>query len=75
VELICFFCRCPIKGGGRIGPYIEKPGAATSADLRNLSVHAVRCDEHDVLLLMSDGVADNLDPEVCCVVAAVMPQM
>ena len=33
-------------------------------DLRNLGCYYSECDENDLLLLMSDGVYDNLDPEV-----------
>lgn len=45
---------------GRLGPYVEdgKP------DLRNVSVHFAPCKEGDMIILMSDGVHDNLDPVV-----------
>ena len=33
-------------------------------DLRNFRVHIARCCEGDMLLLVSDGVHDNLDPEL-----------
>lgn len=46
--------------GGRLGPYVGKEG---SADLRNLSVFSQLCQEGDILLLVSDGVYDNLDPQ------------
>jgi len=46
--------------GGRLGPYVGKEG---SADLRNLSVFSMPCNEGDILLLVSDGVYDNLDPQ------------
>lgn len=36
----------------------------TRADLRNLCARCVICNENDIILMMSDGVADNLDPEV-----------
>jgi hypothetical protein len=44
--------------GGRIGPHIEG-----NPDLRNLSVYFRNVDEGDVLILTSDGVYDNLDPQ------------
>ena len=55
--------------GGRIGPMHDKSavdarGHGTRADLRNLMVLSEPCERGDILLLMSDGVADNLDPEV-----------
>jgi len=46
--------------GGRLGPYVGKEG---SADLRNLSVFSQLCHAGDILLLVSDGVYDNLDPQ------------
>jgi len=46
--------------GGRLGPYVGKEG---SADLRNLSVFSMPAHEGDILLLVSDGVYDNLDPQ------------
>lgn len=46
--------------GGRLGPYVGKEG---SADLRNLSVFSQLCQPGDILLLVSDGVYDNLDPQ------------
>ncbi|KYQ93896.1 protein phosphatase 2C-related protein [Tieghemostelium lacteum] len=45
--------------GGRLGPYIGHG----EADLRNLSVFYKLCDEDDLILLLSDGVHDNLDPQ------------
>eukprot|EP01117_Protostelium_nocturnum_P011776 TRINITY_DN4293_c0_g1_i1.p1 TRINITY_DN4293_c0_g1~~TRINITY_DN4293_c0_g1_i1.p1 ORF type:complete len:701 (-),score=272.63 TRINITY_DN4293_c0_g1_i1:86-2188(-) len=44
--------------GGRLGPYIEG-----EADLRNLETFSVLCNEGDLILMMSDGVHDNYDPE------------
>lgn len=46
--------------GGRLGPYVGKEG---SADLRNLSVFSQLCHENDILLLVSDGIYDNFDPQ------------
>ncbi|EGC32458.1 hypothetical protein DICPUDRAFT_49599 [Dictyostelium purpureum] len=45
--------------GGRLGPYIRQG----EPDLRNLSVFYRFCDEDDLILLLSDGVHDNLDPQ------------
>jgi len=45
--------------GGRLGPYVGEG----SPDLRNIAVHYILCEEDDVILLVSDGVHDNLDPQ------------
>lgn len=46
--------------GGRLGPAtIDK-----QPDMRNFQVDLVACEEGDLLLLVSDGVHDNLDPRV-----------
>eukprot|EP01133_Synstelium_polycarpum_P015004 gene15004-17742_t len=45
--------------GGRLGPYVGNG----QPDLRNLSVFYKYCDEDDLILLLSDGVHDNLDPQ------------
>lgn len=45
--------------GGRIGPYLEN-GAP---DLRNLQLYFHRCNEGDLIYIVSDGVYDNLDPQ------------
>eukprot|EP01132_Coremiostelium_polycephalum_P008518 gene8518-10472_t len=45
--------------GGRLGPYVGHG----EPDLRNLSVFYKLCDEGDMILLLSDGVHDNLDPQ------------
>ena len=44
--------------GGRIGPYTDG-----KADLRNLTVGATLCQPGDLLIAVSDGVDDNLDPQ------------
>jgi serine/threonine protein phosphatase PrpC len=46
--------------GGRLGPSL----AGAKADLRNLSLSVTLADEGDVILLLSDGVHDNLDPQM-----------
>jgi hypothetical protein len=46
--------------GGRLGPYLE--GGAP--DLRNLKLYFMPCEPGDVLLLVSDGVHDNFDPQM-----------
>jgi len=45
--------------GGRLGPFIS----GAEPDLRNLRVHYSSCVEGDLIILVSDGVHDNLDPE------------
>ena len=61
--------------GGRLGPYVDGGYAGVlclaccrsywhhSPDLRNLGAWCVSCSEDDILLLCSDGVHDNLDPQ------------
>jgi len=46
--------------GGRIGPYLNND----EPDLRNLRALFWPCEEGDLILVTSDGVHDNLDPEV-----------
>jgi len=54
--------QCDRSGGIRdAGGFLGGPGAP---DLRNLQVHFCLIDEGDLLLAVSDGVHDNLDPEV-----------
>ena len=45
--------------GGRLGPAQEN----CEPDLRNFFTSFCVCEEGDLLMLMSDGVHDNLDPE------------
>jgi len=45
--------------GGRLGPY----GKEGVPDLRNLSVFIWPCSRSDIVILASDGVYDNLDPQ------------
>jgi len=45
--------------GGRIGPYLQ----GGTPDLRNLDLYLHPCSKGDILLLVSDGVHDNLDPQ------------
>jgi len=45
--------------GGRLGPYVGDG----EPDLRNAFVYYNICDENDLILLFSDGVHDNLDPQ------------
>jgi len=49
----------PRDPGGRIGPYV----GAGDPDLRNLDLYFAPCKENDIILLVSDGVHDNLDPQ------------
>ncbi|EFA82233.1 protein phosphatase 2C-related protein [Heterostelium album PN500] len=48
----------PKDPGGRLGPYV----ANGHPDLRNLCLHFLPCQENDIIILLSDGVHDNLDP-------------
>jgi hypothetical protein len=45
--------------GGRLGPYSEKG----EPDLRNLGLYLVPCHDDDVIMLVTDGIHDNLDPQ------------
>lgn len=45
--------------GGRLGPHL----AGGLPDLRNFELGFFPCDEGDVIMIVSDGVHDNLDPE------------
>ncbi|KAM9997912.1 hypothetical protein ACTFIY_007566 [Dictyostelium cf. discoideum] len=49
----------PKDPGGRLGPYV----ANGQPDLRNLCLHFLPCNENDIIVLISDGVHDNLDPQ------------
>ena len=46
--------------GGRIGPHLRN-GAP---DVRNLKLFFQPCEEGDMIVAMSDGIHDNLDPEM-----------
>jgi len=46
--------------GGRIGPYLGKKG---DPDFRNKAFHFTPCKEGDFIIIVSDGVYDNFDPE------------
>jgi hypothetical protein len=45
--------------GGRLGPWQENGGP----DLRNLKVYYAECLPNDLLILVSDGIHDNFDPQ------------
>jgi hypothetical protein len=45
--------------GGRLGPHLE----GGLPDLRNFGVFLQVCEEGDIIMVMSDGVHDNLDPQ------------
>lgn len=45
--------------GGRLGPHLE----GGQPDLRNFSIFFTTCEVDDILMVMSDGVHDNLDPQ------------
>jgi len=46
--------------GGRLGPTVGRGG---DADLRNLGLYMAPCEEGSLIIVVSDGVHDNLDPE------------
>eukprot|EP01088_Endostelium_zonatum_P009520 TRINITY_DN2276_c0_g1_i1.p1 TRINITY_DN2276_c0_g1~~TRINITY_DN2276_c0_g1_i1.p1 ORF type:complete len:661 (-),score=151.11 TRINITY_DN2276_c0_g1_i1:261-2243(-) len=46
--------------GGRLGPYMEGTGGA---DLRNLALYLIPCHDEDFIVLVTDGIHDNLDPQ------------
>lgn len=48
--------------GGRLGPIVPEKGS--EPDLGNLTVDSVIVDEGDIIFLVSDGVHDNLDPQL-----------
>lgn len=50
----------PSDPGGRLGPY----GEEGAPDLRNFDLYSATLDEGDLLIGVSDGVHDNLDPEL-----------
>jgi len=45
--------------GGRIGPYLDE----RTPDLRNIDLFFEVFEEGDLILLLTDGVHDNLDPQ------------
>jgi len=45
--------------GGRLGPYVGHGWP----DLRNLRLYFCPCEPDDIVMIMSDGVHDNLDPQ------------
>lgn len=52
----------PTDPGGRLGPYC---GTYGDPDLRNLCLYFRFVEEGDFIIVVSDGVHDNLDPELC----------
>jgi serine/threonine protein phosphatase PrpC len=50
----------PRDPGGRLGPQTKQGGP----DLRNLELYACPCQVGDIIILCSDGVHDNLDPQI-----------
>jgi len=49
----------PCDPGGRIGPYLDYG----QPDIRNLAVFCSRAHAGDIVVICSDGIHDNLDPE------------
>jgi len=45
--------------GGRLGPYVGNG----EPDVRNVTIYYTFCQENDLILVLSDGVHDNLDPQ------------
>ncbi|PRP88933.1 hypothetical protein PROFUN_00401 [Planoprotostelium fungivorum] len=55
-----------ITKGNRGSMNVRDPGGSIGSDipdLRNLVIHTVLCDEGDLIVLLSDGVHDNLTPK------------
>lgn len=50
----------PSDPGGRLGPF----GSNGSPDLRNLDLYSTPCEKGDLIICVSDGIHDNLDPEL-----------
>eukprot|EP01114_Cavostelium_apophysatum_P012568 TRINITY_DN2843_c0_g1_i1.p1 TRINITY_DN2843_c0_g1~~TRINITY_DN2843_c0_g1_i1.p1 ORF type:complete len:489 (-),score=148.62 TRINITY_DN2843_c0_g1_i1:119-1585(-) len=50
----------PKDCGGRLGPYVGNG----QPDLGNVMVYYTYCEENDLIMILSDGVHDNLDPQV-----------
>jgi len=46
--------------GGRLGPYVGENG---DPDIRNVTIYHQICAEDDLIILCSDGVHDNMDPQ------------
>jgi len=49
----------PTDPGGRLGPQLD----SGDPDLRNLEFYACSCQDDDLLIMVSDGVHDNIDPQ------------
>uniref|UniRef100_A0A6B2L221 PPM-type phosphatase domain-containing protein n=1 Tax=Arcella intermedia TaxID=1963864 RepID=A0A6B2L221_9EUKA len=54
-----FDARDPSDCGGRIGPYSPQG----EPDLRNLRFYFAACNKDDLIMVVTDGIYDNLDPE------------
>jgi len=55
-----------ITKGNRGSMDVRDPGGCIGnirPDLRNLVLHTILCDEGDIILMMSDGVHDNMTPK------------
>lgn len=50
----------PSDPGGRLGPF----GKTAAPDLRNLDLYSTVCCKGDLIICVSDGVHDNLDPQL-----------
>jgi len=48
----------PRDPGGRLGPHLDEG----KPDLRNLNLFCTPCEDGDVIIIVTDGVHDNLDP-------------
>eukprot|EP01116_Phalansterium_solitarium_P012268 TRINITY_DN2840_c0_g1_i5.p1 TRINITY_DN2840_c0_g1~~TRINITY_DN2840_c0_g1_i5.p1 ORF type:complete len:427 (+),score=72.58 TRINITY_DN2840_c0_g1_i5:493-1773(+) len=53
-------CRDATDCGGRLGPYLREG----EPDLRNVQVSYSVCQEDDLILIVTDGVHDNFDPQM-----------
>jgi len=57
--------------GGRLGPYVNDH----DPDLRNLGVYYKLVEPDDVIILCSDGVHDNFDPQALGILPQELPEM
>eukprot|EP01089_Gocevia_fonbrunei_P015568 TRINITY_DN4583_c0_g1_i2.p1 TRINITY_DN4583_c0_g1~~TRINITY_DN4583_c0_g1_i2.p1 ORF type:complete len:548 (-),score=101.04 TRINITY_DN4583_c0_g1_i2:179-1822(-) len=54
----------PQDPGGRLGPYGKTTSTKDAGpDLRNLGLYMMPCDKDSFIIVVSDGVHDNLDPQ------------
>lgn len=49
----------PRDCGGRLGPHLDEG----KPDLRNLNLFCASCEDGDLIIIVTDGIHDNLDPQ------------